>query len=190
MRASSTGKVTAEPAEPGKGDNTLPDPTNTAKWCAFGLVVAALLLALVLNWLGATPAKGQVLDASTETTANFALFAGFYVAAQVLAAVLLFVSPFVPFWKPPTDVTDKTAKAAQTKADRAVLLLGLGAVGGVALSCTLGLFFLEAVGMHASHTVDAIFTGATLTGGAKPLSDFVKLIQNKGAPTTGTGDGT
>ena len=190
MRASSTGKITAEAPEPGKSDNTLPDPTNTAKWVVLGLSILAVVLAIVLNMLKASPPKELIFDPSKDAEANFALFAGFYVAAQVLAAVLLVIAPFIPFWKPPADITDGAAKAAQTKADRAVLLLGLGAVGGVVLSCTLGLFFLEAVGLHVSHTVDTIFTGATLAGGAKPLSDFVKLIQNKGAPTTGTGDGT
>ncbi len=188
MEAKDTGKIEAKETDPGKADSTLPDPTNTAKWVVIGLSLLAIALAILLNAFELTPAK--VFDPSLEKEANFALFAGFYVAAQVIAAVLLVIAPFIPPWRPPSTVVGDTAKAAQTKADRAVLLLGLGAVGGVVASCLFGLFFLQAVGLHASHTVDAIFTGATLAGGAKPLSDFVKLIQNKGAPATGTGDGT
>lgn len=183
-----TGKVTATEPVAGKADNTLPDPTNVAKWTLFGLAVVAVLLAIILNVAGATPK--ELFEPADIKEANFALFAGFYVAAQVIAAVLLVIGPFLPFWGPPSDVEGAAAKAAQTKADRGVLLLGLGAVGGVVLSCTLGLFFLRAVGMNVSPTVDAIFTGAVLAGGAKPLSDFVKVLQNKNAPTTGTGDGT
>lgn len=44
--------------------------------------------------------------------------------------------------------------------------------------------------MHVSRTIDAIFTGATLAGGVKPLHDFIALIQNKDAPATATADGT
>lgn len=190
MEAKKPGKVTATPPGEGNTDKTLPDPTNTAKRWLLGLALASVVAAWLLNLLGATPAKGQVFDPSNKEVANFALFAGFYIAAQVLAGVLLVITPLVPPWEPPAVLTDPTVRAAQTKADRGALLLGLGALGGVILSCALGLFFLEAVGMHASHTVDAIFTGATLAGGAKPLHDFIALTQNKGAPATGTGDGT
>jgi hypothetical protein len=191
MQARETGKVTATGAAAGdKTDNTLPDPSTTAKWWLFALAVSSVLVAIVLSKTSVTPAKNQLFDSSAENVANFALFAGFYVAAQVIAAALTVIGPFVPPWKPPAELTDPAAKAAQTKADRSALLLGLAALGGVVLSCTLGLYFLEAVGLHASHTVDAIFTGATLAGGAKPLHDFIGLVQNKSAPNTGTGDGT
>ena len=106
MRASSTGKITAEAPEPGKSDNTLPDPTNTAKWVVLGLSILAVVLAIVLNMLKASPPKELIFDPSKDAEANFALFAGFYVAAQVLAAVLLVIAPFIPFWKPPADITD------------------------------------------------------------------------------------
>jgi hypothetical protein len=190
LKTKKPGKVTATKSTPDNSDQTLPDPTNWAKWGLSVLAVLAIVLALVLNWLKVTPPEGQVFNPSANHEANFALFAGFYIAAQVIAGVLAILGPMLPPWEPPTDVLGSAAKAAQTKADRGVLLLGLGALGGVILSCTLGLFFLKAVGMHASHTVDAIFTGAVLAGGAKPLHDFIALTQNKNAPTTGTGDGT
>lgn len=185
-----TGKVkAASPEEGGEPDSTLPDPTNTAKWALAGFVLLAVAVAIALNGLGVTPAKHSLFDPSEEQVANFALFAGFYVAAQAIAAALSVIAPFVPPWKPPSDVMGEANKAAQTKADRAALLLGLAALTGVVFSCVLGLFFLEAIGMHVSHTVDAILTGAVLAGGAKPLHDFIGLIQNKAAPKTGTGDG-
>jgi hypothetical protein len=193
LEARDTGKVEAtDPSGEGAGeaDKTLPDPTNTAKWALFGLAVLSVVAAILLNALGATPAQKATFTPSQDEVADFALFAGFYVIAQVLAAVLAVIAPFIPPWRPPAGLTDSTVKAAQTKADRAALLLGLGAFGGVLASCLFGFFFLEAVGIHASPTVDAIFTGAVLAGGAKPLHDFIALIQNKTAPNTGTGDGT
>jgi hypothetical protein len=78
-------------------------------------------------------------------------------------------------------------KAAQIKADRADVALGLAAVLGVAASCGFGLFFLKAVGMHPSHTIDSFFTGITIAAGTKPLHDFISLIQNQTTPKTGTG---
>lgn len=191
MRASKTGKVKATVAGgAGGGDTTLPDPTNTAKWVVLGLALAAIIAAIALNLAGATPGGDSVFDPSANSVADFALFAGFYIVAQVIASALAVIAPLLPPWSPPPGLEGEAARAAQTKADRAALVLGLAALGGVVLSCTLGLFFLEAVGIHVSHTVDAIFTGATLAGGAKPLHDLIALAQNKDAPLTGTADGT
>lgn len=169
------------------GDSTLPDPSPAAKWATLGIVIAAALAALVLNWLGLMRTGGDAVASSKDETANFALFAGFYVVAQVIAAVLGLVSPWLPPWTPKvTDADSKTALAAQIKADRGALMLALAAFIGVFLSAAFGFYFLKAVGIDTSHPIDAFFTAAILAGGAKPLHDFVGLISNKKAPTTGT----
>ena len=87
----------------------------------------------------------------------------------------------------PAAITDAKAKAAQIKADRAKIMLGVAAVLGVGASCAFGLFFLRAVGMGASHTVDSFFTGITIAAGTKSLHDFISLVQNQTTPKTGTG---
>jgi Arc/MetJ family transcription regulator len=178
-------KIRAVAAEADKpGDNTLPDPTWAAKWTVIGIVVVAIIATIVVNAAGWAKSGAGVLKASEEETANFALFAGFYVVAQVIAGALAVVSPLLPPWT--IKVDDATVQAAQIKADRGALQLALAALVGAVLSCLFGLYFLQAVGIHASNTVDALFTGATVAGGAKPLHDFVGIISNKKAPTTGT----
>jgi hypothetical protein len=183
----STGKITAtEPpaADDSKTDNTLPDPTTLAKVGLAVLILVGVALAIILNEAGATPSTPFKPAAAGE--ANFALFAGFYVAAQAIVAVMALCGPLLPPWGPPASVDGATAKAAQTKADRVVLVLGSATVLGVAASCAFGLFFLAAIGMEASNTVDAIATGLVIAGGAKPLQDFIATLQNQTTPKTGS----
>jgi hypothetical protein len=178
-------KLIALPPAPGQNaDTSLPDPTAIARWSLLFLTAAAFLLAVVMNAAGWT---GKPFTPAANTTANFALFAGFYVAAQVIERLMQLVSPLVPFWDPASGATDEAVKAAHVKADRGPVVLGIAAVLGVAASCGFGLFFLTAIGMHVSHTIDTFFTGITIAAGTKPLHDFISLIQNQSAPTTGTG---
>jgi len=199
--ANQLGKIKATPpsktADPGAsdtsssgGDTSLPDPTKYARWfLAAGLAVGAGL-AIILNLTGwvtrpFTPSSGQ-------GTANFALFAGFYVAAQVIERLLEFVSPQLPLarWGPPVppgDLTDgqRTVLAAQIKADRGAWTHGLAVVFGVGSSAAFGLFFLTAVGIHTSQTIDIFATGVIIAAGTKPLHDFTSYLQNQNNPTTG-----
>jgi hypothetical protein len=172
-------------ADGGAGDKTLPDPTLLAKIVLVALFASALLVAIVMNALGWTAIP---FDPSKNATANFALFAGFYVAAQVLERLLQLVSPLLPWpwWPLPKSMTDPKVKAAQLKADRGYVTLGVAAVLGVAASCGFGLFFLSAIGISAPNTVDSLLTGITIAAGTKPLHDFITLLQNQNAPTTGT----
>ena len=201
------GKITAEPADappaapaPPAGaatsdtaDKSLPDPTSLAKKALLGLIVSAAIVALVFNWFEWT---GEPFKPAAQGDANFALFAGFYVGAQVIAALMALVSPLLPPWPPPKDPSDPTKRvtgevaAAYLKSDRSALVLGLSAVAGVAASCAFGLFFLTAIGMQVSNTVDTFFTGLVIAGGAKPLHDFIGLVQKPTNPTTGTGTST
>lgn len=191
------------PAKPGGGgppgegpaapaDSSLPDPTRYAKWALLGLLAAALAVALVWNGWGET---GTPFEPAESETANFALFAGFYVAAQVIERLLELVSPSLPWWDvpdpptpagAPTNAQKGTAKAAQVKADRAACAHGIAAVLGVAASCAFGLFFLRSVGFQVSNTIDTFTTGLLISAGTKPLHDFISGLQNKNTPTTGT----
>jgi hypothetical protein len=179
------------PAAPAAGapsvgaDNTLPDPSLLAKWILIVLVAVAVLAAVVMNGFGWTAVP---FDPAKNATADFALFAGFYVGAQVIERLLQLISPWLPWpwgWPLPDQLTG-VAKAAQLKADRAHVALGLAAVFGVIVSCSFGLFFLQAIGISCSNTVDTFVTGITIAAGTKPLHDFISLLQNKNTPTTGT----
>lgn len=168
-------------------DSSLPDPTKYARQVLLALIMAAAVVAVGMNAAGWT---NNAFEPSASTTANFGLFAGFYVAAQVLERLMQLVVPMLPPLPLPASIIDETVKAAQIKADRANVTLGVAAVLGVAASNAFGLFFLAAIGMDVSHTVDSFLTGITIAAGTKPLHDFITLIQNKNAPNTGTGTST
>jgi hypothetical protein len=178
------------PAAP--ADTSLPDPTQYAKWTLLGLLLVALVVALVWNGIGHV---GTPFTPAEDESANFALFAGFYAAAQVIERLLELISPSLPLWEvpdppapggPPTEVQAGTAKAAQVKADRAAVVHGIAAALGVAASCAFGLFFLRSVGFQVSNTIDTFATGLLISAGTKPLHDFISGLQSKNTPTTGT----
>lgn len=185
---------------PAPADTSLPDPTRFAKLALAGMLLAALIVALIWNGIGHA---GAPFVPAQDEAANFALFAGFYAAAQVIERLLELVSPFLPWWDIPdasipidkskpadeqaaSEVQTKTARAAQVKADRAAASHGVAAVLGVAASCAFGLFFLQSVGFHVSNTIDTFATGILIAAGTKPLHDFISGLQNKNTPTTGT----
>jgi hypothetical protein len=187
------GKITATPAAKraaGAGsagaadDSSLPDPTSYGKLALAAFLLAALALAIIMP---AADLTVKAFSPPSGVSTQFGLLAGFYVAAQVIERLMELVTPFLPWWKPPGDVTDPTVKAAYTKADRAAVSLGIASLLGVAASGTFGLFFLAKFGIRTSTWVDIFFTGILIGGGTKPLHDFISLIQNKTTPTTGTG---
>lgn len=195
------GKIKAPPAtttppggaEPPTGsDTSLPDPTDVARWVLFGLLLVAVAVAWVWNHWGHV---GAPFTPAADEAANFALFAGFYAAAQVIERLLEFVSPVLPFWQvpdpplpagPASPAQMATAKAAQVKADRGAAAHGIAAVLGVAASCAFGLFLLQSIGFHVSNTIDTLVTGLLISAGTKPLHDFISGLQNKNTPSTGT----
>jgi hypothetical protein len=180
-----TGKITATKPTGAPGeDSSLPDATSTARWFLFGCIVLALVVAIVVNcadW------ATRPFDPSDAGEANFALFAGFYVAAQVIERLMELFSPLLPFWGLPTGFSDDAkVRAAQVKADRAKAALGLATLAGVAASAGFGLYFLSAVGIAVPRMPDIFFTGLIVAAGTKPLHDFISTLQNKNSPTTGT----
>jgi hypothetical protein len=185
--APGTTPETTTPTAPATApDSTLPDPSPQARTWAIRLLFAAGVLAVVLNKADATT---TLSDTAKANTADFALFASFYIAAQVIERALELVSPLLPPWPAPAEIVDPAAKVAHLKADRSVLLLGIGAVLGVGASAGFGLYFLESTGIHTTHTVDAMATGITLAAGAKPLHDFIGLLQKQTTPATGSAPG-
>jgi hypothetical protein len=189
-----------EPSEDNK-DESLPDPSRTAKIVLWVLVLVAVGAAAVMNSQGWT---GKPFTPSATTTANFSLFATFYVAAQVIERLMQLIAPLVVLWTPwpattrstttadgttttiTTDPSD-AVKAAHVKADRSAVMMGIASVAGVVASCAFGLYFLAAVGIDTTNTIDAFCTGITIGAGTKPLHDLITLIQNQNTPTTGTG---
>ena len=177
---------------PEGGDKTLPDPSQGAKWVLGMCLVVALGLAIVANAAGWT---APAFEPAAKKTADFALFAGFYVAAQVIERLMELVAPFLPWpgWKAPAaDATSakpaqESVAAAHLKADRAAVALGATALLGVAASFLFGLYFLRSVGIVASNSIDTFVTGVTVAGGSKPLHDLISAIQNTNSPKTGTG---
>jgi hypothetical protein len=175
------------PGEAGQsGDSSLPDPTSR------GLRFLALCLGLALIAAFATDALGwatRPFKPASTGTADFALFAGFYVAAQLIERLMEVVAPFFPYWAMPADLPkDQAVRAAQIKADRAKAVLGLAILAGVAASAGFGLYFLAAVGMwDVPRTADIFFTAVVIAAGTKPLHDFISSLQNQNSPTTGTG---
>ena len=182
-RVATKGKVKADAPTTQNKDTSLPDPTATARWALGISIVIAFALAVAMNAFGWTQTP---FKPSATATTDFALLAGFYVAAQVIERLMQLISPLLPWWTPYESTDANEIKAAHVKADRGAVSLGIASILGVAASCGFGLFFLAAIGMDVSHTIDAFFTGITIAAGTKPLHDFISLLQNKNAPTTGT----
>jgi hypothetical protein len=178
------GKIVAVPptAAADAGDRTLPDPTRYARLFLAAMLAVAVVVAVIWNDVASTH---RPFAPSRTRTADFALFAGFYVGAQLIERVLELVSPLLPFWRVPGP-DGSAVKAAHVRADRAKATLGVATVLGVILSCGLGLYFLAAVGIHAARTIDVLATGVTIAAGTKPLHDFITLLQNQSSPGTGT----
>jgi len=100
---------------------------------------------------------------------GFALFTGFYIAAQAIERLLELL---------PAGLGSK-----QAKANRAVVFPGLGFILAVLLAEKMGLFYVHAVGVsNLSKNWDVIITALAIGGGTKPLHDAIKNIE-KGKET-------
>jgi small-conductance mechanosensitive channel len=183
-----TGMIKAEPAPAGGGDSSLPDPTRVARLFLGACVVAAVVVAIVADAIGLAT---KAFEPAQVPAANFALFAGFYVGAQVVERLMEVVSPLLPFWDLPASMAkaEEKVKVAQVKADRAKAALGLALLAGVVLSFAFGLYFLKAIGMDIPRRWDIFFTGLIIAAGTKPLHDFITGLQNKNTPNTGNSVG-
>jgi hypothetical protein len=138
---------------PGTGDEI--SATGTARLVAIGvLALGVLLVAFAFDEKQAAfkPAEG------------FALFTGFYIAAQAIERLLELL---------PAGLGSK-----QAKANRAVIFPSIGFVLAVLLAEKLGLYFVHAVGVtDLSLGWDVIITALAIGGGTKPLHDAIKRIE-------------
>jgi hypothetical protein len=116
---------------------------------------------------------------AADQDANFALFAGFFVGSQVIERIFEVLAPLIP---PPglqRGGADDATKAANLKADRGSIFLGLGVLVGVILSGSLGLYFLQAIGMEVSNHVDMLLSGIVISGGTKSLHELIKAVEKQ-----------
>ncbi len=143
----------ASPAPvPVTGDET--SSTADARLLALLLVAVGVALALLI------PEK----DVAFRPAEGFALFAGFYIAAQAIERLL----ELLPVGK----------GSKQSKANRAVIFPAVAFILAVLLAEWMGLFYVQAVGVtDLSKNVDVIITGLAIGGGTKPLHDGIKRIE-------------
>jgi hypothetical protein len=156
----SAAEVTAPVA--GTGDDV--SSTSAARLLATAVLVVGVVLALVLKEKGV----------AFQPREGFALFTGFYIAAQAIERVLELV---------PAGLGSK-----QAKANRAVVFPAFGFILAVLLAEKLGLFYVQAVGVtDLSKDWDVIITALAIAGGTKPLHDAIKRIEKaKETPPTTT----
>jgi hypothetical protein len=119
-------------------------------------------------------------------TANFALFAGFFVVAAAIERFIEPLSPLLPEKKP----------------DRALYAASIALILGVIVSAVFGLYFMEAIGVRIGQPtthhgvtsltlvtsgqkitrgLDIFITALVIAGGTKPLHDLITTIQKAGA---------
>jgi membrane protease YdiL (CAAX protease family) len=166
----------------GKAVSDSPDrPSFRTGVVAITVCVIALAASLFLCGLGGvshgTPFK--------VNTANFALFAGFFVVAAAIERFIEPFSPALPCMKP----------------DRALYAFSIALVLGVIVSAVFGLYFMEAIGVQIAQPVprngvtttmltssgqkivrglDIFITALVIAGGTKPLHDLITAIQKAG----------
>ncbi len=143
-------------------------PNPIAKGIGLACFVLAVVIAVVFAGFA-----GYFHGAFEVDKANFALFAAFYGVTQGVERLLEVVSQFVPPW----------GDTDQDKSDRAIEMLGIATVAGVAASMVFGLYFPRAIGVNYGHSnnwetaADVIVTGLIISGGTKPLHDLIKLVE-------------
>ena len=151
-----------------------PDPERHATVVSLGILLVALVMSLVVsdNRWSSAPFKPALAQ-----QANFAAFASFYIAAQLVERLLEPVAPIFPWWN--------TRSVEQARADRAQIMLGIAALAGAVASFAFGLYFLRSVGISAPRWADIFFSGLTIGGGTKALHDLLSSVQKAATPKHG-----
>jgi small-conductance mechanosensitive channel len=144
-----------------------PDPT--AINLSIGILGVALVVALALGAVVVKPA----VPISLPPSQGFGLFAAFYLVAQFVERI---TEPF-------TWVLDRYKLTDDSnKSNRTALIHSVAVLVAVIISSVLGLHFLQAVGVgdstnHLPGWIDSYATALVISGGTKPLHDFISLLQ-------------
>ena len=162
-----------------QGDKSLPDPTARAGFWAVVLLVVAVVVGIAVNELDLTAAP---FNPAEKTEANFALFAGFYVGAQVIERLMEFVSPLLP--RGPSRPR-RPIHLSKRPLGRHRSRLTVGSLPSesrpcwalqqaASLACSSSSHRHEGVAdcRHDSH-------GITIAAGTKPSHDFITSLQNR-----------
>ena len=161
----SNGGENIDPAAPPATGST--DPDSWVSALALGLLLASLGLSALASSAGwwHTP-----FTPSQKSTANFSLFAGFFVATQGIERLLEIPSALI-----------RLGSADHVRANRAQIMLGIATLAGVIVSFAFGLYFLRAIGMSTARWVDIFVSGLIIGAGTKPLHDLITTIQGAAA---------
>jgi hypothetical protein len=158
-------------------DALLPDPSRTSMAWAAAFLAAGVVIALLADATNLD--NDPPFDPKALPEPGLAVFAGFVAAAVIVERLLELLSPFVPWWTPPTP------RIEQKKVDRGYAMIGVAALLGVLASAACGLYFGHAIGMSVSRWADILLTGVAIGGGAKGLHEVLKSLQKaKGSGTS------
>jgi hypothetical protein len=144
-------------------------PDGKAIALSISILLAGVVVALVLDAATVKP----VMTISVPANQGFGLFAAFYVAAQIIERLTEPVTWLLDRWP----LTDDTKKP-----NRTALIHSISVFIAVVISSALGLHFLQAVGIgnatdHLPSWIDSYATALVISGGTKPLHDFISFLQ-------------
>jgi hypothetical protein len=140
-----------------------------ARWLGLAMLLAAAAIAFIVGDGGTAP--------FFQPSEWFILLAGFYVAAQAVERLLQPLAEIIP--PRAQSGAGKAVENLRAKNDRAIILLGLACLAGVALSAGAGLYFLDAISASKEppRGLDIFVTGLIIAGGTKPLHDLISRIE-------------
>jgi hypothetical protein len=153
-------------------------PNSQAIAYSIGILAVALVGSVALGAIVVNP----VVPISIPANQGFGLFAAFYVAAQIVERI---TEPFT--WV--LDQFQMTDDA--NKSNRTALIHSVAVLIAVIITGALGLHFLQAVGIgdsnhHLPGWIDIYATALVISGGTKPLHDFISLLQQKKDQASGS----
>jgi hypothetical protein len=140
-------------------------PDARAMALALAITVTSLVVAIAWGtWVPTSPVR-----VSLPVDQGFTYFAAFYVAAQVIERLMEPVTWLLDQF----NVTDNA-----NKPNRTAVIYSLTLLAAVVLSSGFNLHFLSAVGVKdLPNWLDAYATALVISGGTKPLHDFISYLQ-------------
>jgi hypothetical protein len=160
-------------AKHGPGTHT---PEQDAVNIAIALVVLAVLITAAWQWL--LPAFHVEANLDFSKGQSLSPFAAFYASAQVVERLMEPVTLLLDKWSLTRD--DK-------KSNRIVVIHSLALLVTALASNAFQLHFLKAVGFATMPGwADILATALLISGGTKPLHDFISYLQQKKDATRNT----